>query len=215
MTEQNASERLRAVVADDHELVRSAVVELLDEIGVDVVAEAANGVECVALCKAHEPDLLTLDAGMPVLNGLDAFCEVKRWSPRTNVCLLTGFTAAGRLMQWVTSGVQGLVLKSAEGHELKTTFRKVVEGEVYIAPSVKERLNAATAKTPLTTRELQVLGLIAEGLSNNEVAARLSISPKTVDNHRTRLMQKLGLRGIGQLVAFALREGLLDHTAQI
>lgn len=215
MRQDDASIRPRAVVADDHGLVRSAVVELLGELGVDVVAEATNGVECVALCKAHRPDLLTLDAGMPLLNGMDAFCEVKRWSPDTRVCLLTGFTAAGSLMIWVTAGVQGMVLKSADKDELKMTFRKVLDGEAFIAPSVEERICAATAVTSLTTRELQVLGLIATGLNNGEVASQLSISPKTVDNHRTRMMQKLGVRGVGQLVSFALREGLLDHTAQL
>lgn len=205
----------RAVVADDHEIVRSALAEILREIGVEIVAEAANGLECVAQCRAHMPDLLTLDAGMPFLNGMEAFHEVRRWSPTTKVCLVTGFTAIGSLTAWIASGVNGLVLKSAPRDELSQTFRNVLEGMTFVAPSIEERINAETIPVALTAREIQVLGLLARGMRNSEVATRLSISPKTVDNHRTRLMRKLGAQGIGQLVAFALREGWLDASTQL
>lgn len=207
--------RKRAIIADDHAIVRSALSDILSGLGVDVVAEATNGVETVSMCRAHEPDLLTIDAGMPLMTGLDAFCDVRRWSPATRVCLVTGFTSTGALSGWLAAGVHGVVLKSADTDEIAETFGKVLAGDVHIAPSAADRLDAGRARTPLTSREMQVLCLVANGFSNADIAEQMSVSPKTVENHRSRMMRKLGVHGIGQLVTYALREGLLDPSAQL
>ena len=205
----------RAIIADDHALVRAALRDILVALGVEVVAEAENGLEALSFCRKERPDLLSLDAAMPLSRGMEVYGEVRRWSPETRVVVVTGFTAVGALADWSAAGVDGLLLKSCPPEELREGFRLVLAGGGYVSKAVLKALRDAPEEAPLTARERQVLHLIAQGCSNAAIAERLGISPKTVDNHRTRLMAKLDVNSVAQLLALALKEGLLDQSSQL
>lgn len=209
---------MTAVVADDHALVRAGLKEILaglSEFSVSVVGEAENGLEAISEAKSHRPDLLLLDAGMPLSRGVEVYGEVRRWSPETKVAVVTGFTAPQVLADWVTAGVDGLFLKSTPPDEMAKGFSLVLSGESYVARDVLKQLETAEGRADLSVRELQVLHLIAQGCSNAVIAERLSISPKTVDNHRSRMMAKLEVHSTAQLLALALKDGLLEQNLQL
>ncbi|MEM8838994.1 MAG: response regulator transcription factor [Pseudomonadota bacterium] len=203
------------VIADDHALVRNGIKDVFATIeDTQVVGEAENGLEAIALGKSLRPTLMTLDAGMPLCKGMEVYGEVRRWSPETRIAVVTGFTAVGSLADWVSAGVDGLFLKSCTPEEMRKGFDLILKGGGYVEKQVLTILKEAPEEEGLTPRERQILHLVAEGCSNAEIADRLSISPKTVDNHRTRLMAKLGVRSVAQLLAYALKEGLLDSASQ-
>lgn len=204
-----------AVIADDHAVVRSGLRDMLESLPMlEVVGEASNGIEAIAAGKAHRPTLMTLDAGMPMSSGMEVFGEVRRWSPKTRIVVVTGFTSAGLLADWVAAGVEGLLLKTSEPDTMRRGFSVVLEGGGFIDPGARDAIEHDDARDTLTLRERQVLHLIAAGHGNAEIGERLSISPKTVENHRTRMMAKLDVHSVAQLVAYALREGLLDGVTQ-
>lgn len=206
----------RVVVADDHALVRTGLKDILRSVEhVDIVGEAENGLEAITLARTLRPDLLLLDSGMPLARGMEAYGEVRRWSPETRIAVVTGFNAVGALADWVAAGVDGLFLKTSPPEEMIKGFGLILKGEGYVAKDVLSILERADATPELSPRERQILHLIAEGCSNAAIAERLSISPKTVDNHRTRLMSKLGAHSVAQLLSHALKEGLLDTSSQI
>lgn len=206
----------KVVIADDHALVRSALRAVLTKIdGVEVVGEADNGIEAITLAKTLKPHLMTLDSGMPRARGMEVYGEVRRWTPETKIAVVTGFTAVGQLAEWVSAGIDGLFLKTCPTEELQKGFSLLLNGGSYVSEAVISILESAPKKTTLTIRERQILHLVAEGKSNREIAGQLSISPKTVDNHRTRLMSKLQVRSVAQLLAYALKEGLLDQNVQL
>lgn len=178
--------------------------------GVELVGEAGDGIAAIALVKRLKPDLLLLDVAMPQAGGLAVIGEVRRWSPATRVAVLTGISRARTLAQLRVSGAVGLLLKSCTPQELDLGLRQIIEGGEYVAEGVRALLGDSAPAAELTTREQQVLTLAAQGRSNGEIAALLNISPKTVDNHRTNLMRKLGIHSAAGLTAVALREGLLD-----
>lgn len=204
-----------AVVADDHAIVREGVVNVLLGLGnVQVVAEADNGLSAIVEVKKHKPDLLVLDAAMPLAKGIEVYTEVRQWSPNTRVVLFTGFTSLGLLADWLDAGVDGLLLKSCAPQEIETAFKAVLNGTSYVSSEVQKMLKSATSKK-LTGRERQVLSLIATGNANSAIAERLFISRKTVEKHRASLMSKLGVHSISELMVYALREGLLDEHKQL
>lgn len=203
------------VIADDHALVRDGMKGILRTIpNVEVVGEAENGFEAIALGKSLRPSLLLLDSAMPLSRGIEVFGEVRRWSPDTKVAVVTGFTAAQSLADWVASGVDGVFLKSCPPEEMVLGFDMILRGETYISKEVLKILEDSLDVPEISLRERQVLHLIAQGCANAAIAERLSISPKTVDNHRSRMMAKLGVHSTAQLLAYALKEGLLDQAAQ-
>ena len=181
----------------------------------EIVGEAENGLEAISLVKVLTPNLLTLDAGMPLARGMQVYGEVRRWSPDTRIIVVTGFTAAGHLADWVAADVEGLFLKTCPPEEMEHGFSVVLNGGGYISKAALAILEDVAQAENLTARERQILHLIAEGLTNKEIGERLSVSSKTVDNHRTRLMAKLGVHSVAQLLAFALKEGLLDQAQQL
>lgn len=204
------------VIADDHALVRNALRTILESIdGVQIVGEAENGLEAIALAKTAHPALLTLDMAMPLARGMEVFGEARRWSPDTKIAVVTGLTASGLMADWVSAGVDGLFLKTCPPAEMRHGFELLLNGGGYYSKAVLASLRGQPRTAELTQRERQILHLIAEGCSNDNIAERLSISPKTVDNHRTRLMAKLNVHSVAQLLAFALKEGLLDQSGQL
>jgi DNA-binding NarL/FixJ family response regulator len=206
----------RAIIADDHAIVRRSLGEILAAIGtVEVVAEAANGLETIALVKQHKPDLLLLDAAMPLARGVQVYGEVRRWSPDTKVAVVTGFTATGMLADWLAAGVDGLFLKSAEPEEMQRGFTEILAGGKFVAQEVSDKIAAEPDREELTAREREVLALIAAGHQNVAIGEKLFISPKTVEKHRASLMAKLGVNSVSALLVHALREGLLDEHSQL
>jgi DNA-binding NarL/FixJ family response regulator len=206
----------RAVVADDHAIVRRATCQILSEVPrLEVVAEAANGIEAIAAVKKHRPDLLVLDAAMPLARGIEVFADTRRWSPETKVALLTGFNSAGVLADWLNAGVDGLLLKSDPPEELKACFDALLGGANFVSAEVAAILKAAGPRPDLTHREREVLALIASGNANAAIADRLAISAKTVEKHRASLMAKLQVHSVAELLVYALKEGLLDEHRQL
>lgn len=211
----NGESNKSIVIADDHAIVRNGLVEVFQKIpNVSIVGQASNGVEAISLGKSLQPDLLTLDAGMPLSNGMEVYGEVRLWSPKTKIAVITGFTAIGGLTNWLAAGVDGLFLKTCTPEELRTGLTFILNGSEYVQEDITDSLRNQPQGDDLTQRERQILHLVANGYSNAEIGDRLSISAKTVDNHRSRLMAKLGVHSIAQLVAHALKEGLLENALQ-
>lgn len=209
--------RYTAVVADDHVLVRNGLKQVLAAVaGVSVVGEAGDGLETVALAKREQPDLLTLDSGLPLVSGMEAYVEVRRWSPATQVVVITGFTAPGQLKEWYEAGVDGLFLKTCPPEEMEIGIEQILNDQVrYCSKMVTDIISGSASASTLSKRERQVLQLLAEGFNNQQIGERLSISPKTVDSHRTKLMAKLDVHSLGQLISYALKQGLLDTQSQL
>ncbi len=205
-----------AIIADDHEIVRRSLAAILQQCGpVEVVAEAADGLSTISLVKQHKPDLLLLDAAMPLARGVQVYAEVRRWSPDTRVAVVTGFTSVGMLADWMAAGVDGLFLKSASSEEMQRGFTQILAGGKYVAAEVTEKLEAEPERAKLTDREREVLALIAAGHQNVAIGEKLCISAKTVEKHRASVMAKLGVNSVSALLTYALREGLLDEHRQL
>lgn len=152
---------------------------------------------------------------MPLARGMEVYGELRRWTPEVRIAVVTGFNAAGSLADWVAAGVDGVFLKTTPPEEMTIGFKLLLQGENYVAKEVLQRLERDEDVKELSPRERQILHLIAEGCSNAAIAERLSVSAKTVDNHRTRLMAKLGVHSVAQLLSYALKEGLLDSSSQL
>lgn len=206
----------KVVIADDHGVVRAGLKLMVERHArCQVIAEATNGLEAISAAKEHQPDLLILDVAMPFAKGIEVVTEVRRWSPQTKILVLTGFTSIGLLKQVIAANVEGVFLKSSSDQELLDAIPLIMAGGRYIAKAVETRIIERGGAATLTNREMQILSMIASGLGNADIAAALYISPKTVDNHRTNLMRKLGVHTVSQLMSYALREGLLDSYTQL
>ena len=205
----------RVLLADDHEIVRQGIRGLLEKAGHEVVGEAANGREALKLARTLSPDIAILDISMPLLNGLDAAHEIRRVAPETKTILLTMYTDKGYVLQALRAGARGYVLKTQAAEDLIRAIREISRGEVYLSPGVAMSVVDAvlhgpdTGADPLTPRERQVLQLIAEGNTTKAIARLLSISFKTAESHRNRLMKKLDIHDVAGLVRYAVRRGLL------
>jgi len=206
----------QVLIADDHPLIRQGLRTLLEQHGFTVVGEAADGREAAQLAQELEPDVAVLDLAMPLLNGLDAAREITRMSRRTKTILVTIHTADQFVLAALQAGVRGYVLKSQAIAELVQAIQEVMRGGRYLSPGISEAVvQAYLAKTdlpadPLTPREREVLQLIAEGKTTKDIAGLLGLSVKTVESHRTRLMEKLDIRQTAGLVRYAIRRGLIQ-----
>lgn len=204
------------VVADDHDIVRKAVADVLrsqsDDSGpsFDIVAQAANGLDAIAEVKTHAPDLLFLDISMPLANGIEIINDVRRWSPDTRIVVLTGVTSSGLLAHAVEAGAQALFGKTFALDRLVEQLDLILAGGHYIDPDLLKLIERGSAAATLTHRERQTLNMIVTGKSNKEIARLLDISAKTVEKHRGSLMNKLGVRSVAELMARALKDGLID-----
>jgi len=206
----------QVLIADDHPLIRQGLRTLLEQHGFTVVAEASDGREATQLAQELEPDVAVLDLAMPLLNGLDAAREITRASRRTKTIVVTVHTADQYVLAALQAGVRGYVLKSQAIAELVQAIQEVMRGGRYLSPGISEAVvQAYLAKTdlpadPLTPREREVLQLIAEGKRTKDIAGLLGVSVKTVESHRTRLMEKLDIRQTAGLVRYAIRRGLIQ-----
>jgi DNA-binding NarL/FixJ family response regulator len=213
--------RFHAVIADDHAIVRAGLRTaletpgLIEMDGIKVVAEAADGLQAIAALRQHRPQLMLLDVQMPHAGGLEVLVEARRWSPDTRIVVLTGVMALGKISELVSAGVDGLFSKGEDNSELYRQLPNILRGRKHIAEGFVRMLEDAPEQTALSARERQTLNLIVAGRSNKEIAETLGISAKTVDRHRTNLMQKLDVHSVAQLIAYALREGLIDPAAEL
>ena len=181
-----------------------------------VVAEAENGLDAIVAVKAHRPALLILDVQMPLAGGVEVLVEARRWSPDTRIAVLTGVSSPGLVSNLVQAGVDGLFSKKSDLVELFNALPLLMRGGRVIGRELQAVLDAAGEEPgDLTHRERQTLHMILAGKANKEIAASFGISIKTVEKHRTSLMQKLGVNSIAQLLAVALRDGLIDPSQEI
>jgi two-component system response regulator NreC len=208
------------LLADDHPIVRHGLRHLLEEEPeIRIVGEASDGLQAVQLTEKFKPNVLIVDMMMPDLNGLEVLRQVKERSPATCSIVLSMQSADVYVVEALKAGALGYVLKETGPSELLNAVQQVVGGQRYLSPRISERLIdvliQTTEKAPadpyqtLTNREREVLQMAAEGLSTSEIARRLSISPRTAELHRGRMMNKLGLHNQTELIRYALKRGIL------
>ena len=211
----------RVVLADDHTLVRSGIRRILEaHPGFEVVGEAADGVEALALVRETVPDVIVLDLNMPGSGGLDALPALKLAQPSLKVVVLSMHAGREYVSRAMKGGADAYLLKDSAVQDLVAAVEAVLVGRSYFSPSIQalmaELLRGETREpsrgTTLTDREREVLGWLARGLSSKEVAQRLDISVRTVETHRANLMQKLGVKSVALLIQVALREGIIDAS---
>lgn len=208
---------IRVLVADDHEVVRAGVVAVLRRVAtIQVIGEAADGAQAVEEARRLRPDVIVLDLTMPGLEGIEAIRRIRRFpDPPPGIVVLSMHAAPERAVAAIRAGAAGYVVKGGEAAEIVAAVQAVAGRGRYLTPSLKEAVElllSQGADDPLDTlspREREVLQLVAEGHTNASVAARLGISPKTVDHHRTNLMQKLDLHDLASVVRFAIRHKLV------
>jgi len=211
---------LRVVIAEDHALVRAGMRALLQKIeGIEVVSDVGDGWEAVKSVQTDTPDLVLMDIAMPGLNGLDATSRIVRESPTTRVILLSMHANEEYFQQALEVGASGYLLKGAELAELELALKTVARGETYLTPAVaKYAIKAYREKSDgpsgplmkLSMRQREILQLIAEGQTTKDIAQRLNLSVKTVETHRSQLMERLDIHDVPGLVRFAMRVGLIQ-----
>jgi two-component system response regulator NreC len=214
--------KIKLMLADDHLVVRSGLRMLLEsKPDMEIVGEAESGREAVEKVKVLHPDVILMDIQMPDMNGIDATERIKTVSPQTAVLALTMHEDDHYFFEMLHAGASGYVPKRAAPDELVNAIRTVSEGQVFLYPSLASRLvqdylkraeagDQAMVQDDLTPRELEVLTLIAEGMTNAEIAEELVISVKTVDRHRENIMRKLNMHSRIDLVKYALKMGLIE-----
>lgn len=209
---------LRLLLVDDHTLVRAGLRALLDGMeGVTVVAEADNGEQAVTLALEHAPDVALLDITMPGINGLQAAERILAHLPQTRVLILSMHASEEYVNRALALGVAGYLLKDAATFELQAALEAVAAGQTYLSPRLtsqllesRTRASETPAKSALTTRQIEVLRMLALGRSVKEIAFELQISAKTVETYRAQLMARLDLHDIASLVRYAIRTGLIS-----
>jgi DNA-binding NarL/FixJ family response regulator len=209
---------MRILVADDHGIVRSGIKLLLErQADLEVVAEAADGVEAVAAALASHPDLCILDVGMPRMTGLQAAREIRSHLPDARVLMLSMHDDEHYLFEALKAGAAGYVLKREADHDLVGAIRAVGRGEAFLTNAAERSIirqwmedGAQGPVIPLSPREEEVVKLIAEAYTNAQIAEILYLSEKTVESHRANVLRKLGMRDRVQLVRYAIRRGLVE-----
>lgn len=219
MTSETNTEKITLLITDDHLIVRQGLRAFLETLpDLEIVGEAATGEEAIALVQEHAPDVALMDLLMPGIGGIEATRQLKQISPRTQIIILTSFHEDSQILPAIQAGALSYLLKDVKPVELIAAIRKAARGEVVLHPFVATRLMQALQTKPATTsdgvptelskRELEVLKLIAEGITNAEIAERLFISEKTVKSHVSNILSKLHLADRTQAAVYAWRNGL-------
>src|ERR1700736_4471336 len=213
--------KIRILLADDHQLMRSGLRLLIEQQpDLTVVGEAGDGREVVSLAKSLKPDVVVMDIGMPNLNGIEATHQIIQSHPEIAVVILSMHADESYVLRALKAGAKGYLLKDSAEADLIRAVRAVAGGKSFFSPVVSKvllddymrklkRSGAEDAYDLLTPREREILQLVAEGKSNKEVANLLNLSVYTVETHRSNIMQKLNLRGIPELILYAVRKGLI------
>jgi DNA-binding NarL/FixJ family response regulator len=210
----------RILLADDHAVVRIGIAAVLSaEADMQLVGEAGDGAAALKLARELKPDLAVLDLNMPHMGGLDALAAIRRELPATRVLVLTSVEDEAWVFRVLQAGGSGYVLKRSAAEELVEAIRTVMAGGAFVRPAIvqalaadyiaRERTAGGTDGARLTPREREILGMVARGLTNQEIADALVISVRTVETHRAHVMDKLGFKNRADLVAYAIRKGIL------
>lgn len=219
--------KIRVLLTDDHVLVREGVRLLIEtQDDMEVIAEASDGDEAVRKCFDLQPDMVVMDVSMPGTNGLEATRLIRKASPSVHILALTMHSSDDYFFRLLEAGAAGYVLKESASSDLLSAIRAVHRGGVYLSPDVAKRLlveyqsrSGEGEKRPgydnLTGREKEILKLIGEGYTNQDIAQKLTLSINTVQTHRTHIMDKLNLHNRNELLRFAVRAGFLEDDAQI
>src|SRR5579883_2164307 len=213
---------IRILLADDHTVVRKGLRLLLEsQPGFTVVADAADGREAVALAAQHSPDVVVMDVAMPGLNGIEAARQIVAKSPETAIVFLSMHSDEGYVLKALKAGARGYLLKDSADHDLINAVRAVTDGKAFFSPAISKMLVEDYVRQMreravedsfdlLTTREREVLQLLAEGKNNKEVASLLNLSLYTVETHRSNIFQKLDLHSGAELILYAIRKGVIS-----
>ncbi len=213
--------RFRILLADDHTIVRNGLRALIErQPDLTVVAEASNGREAIEFAEKHTPDVVLMDVAMPLMNGIEAAARITASLPSTNVVILSMHSDESYVLRSLKAGARGYLLKDSAENDLIQAIRAVANGKAFFSPAVSKLIaedylrqlqqrNLEDSYDLLTSRERELLQLIAEGKSAKEIASLLNLSPHTVDTHRSNLMSKLNIHSIPELILYAVRKGVI------
>ena len=211
---------IKVVLADDHAVVRAGICTMLASLGgIEIVGQASNGRDALALVAQHLPNLLMCDISMPEMNGLETTRRVLKEFPNVRVIMLSMHTSEEYVLQALKAGATGYLIKDTDPAELDLAIKSVLAGKTFLTPNVSKQVvntymqrleNDATATDVLTPRQREILQLIAEGKALKEIARLLNLSVKTIETHRTMLMDRLNIRDTAGLVKYAMRMGMIS-----
>ena len=219
--------RITVLLAEDHQIVREGFRSLLEhESDIEVVGEAETGRQAVQLTRKLRPAVVVMDIAMPLLNGLEATRQIRKDFPETKVLILSAHSDDAYVEQVAILGAAGFLLKQTSSHVLATAIREVQKGHTFFSPAVSRRVQTRARKAvdrgasktnsnQLSSREVEVLQLIAEGKPNKQIAAELGVSFKTVDKHRQHLMSKLDIHDTAGLTRYAIAAGVIESSVQL
>jgi two-component system response regulator NreC len=213
---------IRILLADDHTVVRKGLRLLLEsQDGFEVIADACDGRETVAFAEQHQPDVVVLDVAMPILNGIEAARQISAKFPNTAIVFLSMHSDESYVLKALKSGARAYLLKDSAEYDLIAAIKAVSEGKAFFSPAISKMLvedymrqmrekDVEDSYELLTTREREILQLLAEGKSNKDVATLLHLSPYTVETHRSNMFQKLNLHSSAELILYAIRKGVIS-----
>ena len=220
--------KITVLLAEDHRIVREGFRSLLNhERDIEVVGEAETGRQAIAMVKKLRPEVVVMDIAMPLLNGLQATRQIRKDFPDSKVIILSAHGDDAYVDQVIELGAAGFLLKQNSSHDLAAAIREVQKGNNFFSPAVSKRLSSRNQKSMdregnlkkknnrLSSREVEVLQLIAEGKPNKQVAEELGVSFKTVDKHRQHLMSKLNIHDVAGLTRYAISTGIIENTVQL
>lgn len=224
-TKAKAASTIRLMIVDDHTFIREALRSMVElDKDIDIIGETDNGRKAVELAVEKRPDVLVMDIGMPRLNGLAAARQIRQLAPDVRIILLTAFGTDQYIEQVIDGDIHGYLLKDSPSNLIMHAIHEVAKGNTFHSPAISRRMRTIYDEIPegsrhkpavkLTSREVEVLQLIAEGAANKQVAGELNISIKTVEKHRQNLMDKLRIHDTASLTRYAISSGVIDNMVQ-